>query len=195
MSDLIEFLLSLVERYGYLGAFLGSVLGNITVALPTPYAFLITALGSNLNPLILGFVSGLGATIGEISSYLLGRASRRALNSEQLTKLQLVRRLVERYGFLTIILFAVTPLPDDVLLVSLGMIDYDLKNLVVSVWIGKTVLATLLAYAGFYGIEFFSSLYESVGWFSVFMSLLLLAVIIVVMLRVDWEKVLKKTID
>ena len=30
--------------------------------------------------LILGFVSGLGATIGELSSYAVGRVSRMALN-------------------------------------------------------------------------------------------------------------------
>ena len=192
MNEIIQFLLNLVDKYGYFGAFLGSLLGNITIALPTPYAFLIMALGSTLNPLILGFVSGLGATIGELSSYVVGRASRKALSQERLNRLAAVRRLVDKYGFLTIILFAVTPLPDDVLLVSLGMMNYNVKSLVLPVWIGKTILATFLAYAGLYGFTYLSSLYVDVGWSSVFLTLLLLSAVIIVLLKIDWEEKLSK---
>ena len=98
MNDIIQFLLGLVEKYGYFGAFIGSILGNITIALPTPYAFLITALGSNLNPFILGVVSGFGATLGELASYWMGLASRKALNPQQLDRLDIVKRLVENMG-------------------------------------------------------------------------------------------------
>jgi membrane protein DedA with SNARE-associated domain len=192
LNEIIQFLLNLVDKYGYFGAFLGSLLGNITIALPTPYAFLIMALGSTLNPLILGFVSGLGATIGELSSYVVGRASRKALSQERLNRLAAVRRLVDKYGFLTIILFAVTPLPDDVLLVSLGMMNYNVKSLVLPVWIGKTILATFLAYAGLYGFTYLSSLYVDVGWSSVFLTLLLLSAVIIVLLKIDWEEKLSK---
>jgi membrane protein DedA with SNARE-associated domain len=192
MSEVIQFLLGLVEKYGYLGAFIGSVLGNITVALPTPYVFLITALGSDLNPLILGLVSGLGATIGELSSYGVGLASRRALNPDQITRLEKVKNLLTKYGPLTIILFAITPLPDDVLLVPLGMIGYDIKVLVLSVWVGKTILATFLAFAGFYGIDYFSTLFEAGGWYSVLISLILVLAITIALLKVDWEKIIDR---
>ena len=189
MSDVLRFLLSLVERYGYFGAFLGSILGNITIALPTPYAFLITALGTNLNPFILGLVSGLGATIGELSSYGFRLIGRKALNTQQLRNLESVKRLVEKYGFFTIILFAVTPLPDDLLVIPLGVMGYDFKVLVVSLWIGKTVLALGLAYAGFYGFDYLSTLYESMGWGSVIVSVLLLGVIVYTLLKFNWSKI------
>ena len=192
MSDLIGFLLYLVETYGYLGAFLGSILGNITIAIPMPYAFLITALGTNLNPFILGLVSGLGATIGELSSYGFGLIGRRALNTRQLSNLESVRRLVEKYGYFTIILFAVTPLPDDLLLLPLGVMEYDFKVLLVSLWIGKTVLALVLAYAGYYGFDYLSTLYESSGWGSVAVSVLLLGVIVYVLLKLDWSKIVDR---
>jgi membrane protein YqaA with SNARE-associated domain len=192
LNDIIQFLLGLVEKYGYFGAFIGSILGNITIALPTPYAFLITALGSNLNPFILGIVSGFGATLGELASYWMGLASRKALNPQQLDRLDIVKRLVEKYGSLIIVLFAVTPLPDDLLLVPLGMMGYEAEKMVVSVWAGKTVLALVLAYAGFYGVEYLSFLFESMGWTGVLVSLLFLVVIIVALLRIDWEKMLEK---
>lgn len=192
MSEIVEFLLYLVTEYGYLGAFIGSVLGNITIALPIPYAFLVTALGTRLNPFILGLVSGLGATIGELSSYLVGRAGRRALDPQQLSRLDVVRRLLDKYGYLTIILFAATPLPDDLLLVPLGLIKYDLKTLVVSVWIGKTVLALALAYAGYYGSDYLSIMYTSTGWMGIALTLVALAVVIIALVRLDWEKILEK---
>lgn len=192
MSEIVEFLLYLVTEYGYLGAFIGSVLGNITIALPIPYAFLVAALGTRLNPFILGLVSGLGATIGELSSYLVGRAGRRALDPQQLSRLDVVRRLLDKYGYLTIILFAATPLPDDLLLVPLGLIKYDLKTLVVSVWIGKTVLALALAYAGYYGSDYFSIMYTSTGWMGIALTLVALAVVIIALVRLDWEKILEK---
>jgi membrane protein YqaA with SNARE-associated domain len=192
MNDIIHFLLGLVEKYGYLGAFIGSILGNITVALPTPYAFLITALGANLNPIILGIVSGLGATIGELSSYWMGLASRRVLKPDQLNRLEIVKRLVNKYGPLIIVLFALTPLPDDLLLVPLGMMKYDTKTLALSVLIGKIFLALVLAYAGLYGVEYFSMIFESSGWVSVLVSLVLLLGIVFLLLKFDWEKIVDK---
>jgi len=192
LSEIVEFLLSLVKDYGYLGAFIGSILGNITIALPIPYAFLVAALGTKLNPFILGLVSGLGATIGELSSYLLGRAGRRALNPQQLSRLDVARRLLDRYGYLTIILFAVTPLPDDLLLVPLGLMNYDLKTLAVSVWIGKTVLALALAYAGYYGSDYLSIMYTSAGWTGIALTLVSLAIVTIALVKLDWEKILEK---
>ena len=72
------------------------------------------------------------------------------------------------------------------------MMGYDAEKMVVSVWAGKTVLALVLAYAGFYGVEYLSFLFESMGWTGVLVSLLFLVVIIVALLRIDWEKMLEK---
>lgn len=192
MPDLIQYLLSLVENYGYLGAFIGSLLGNITIALPTPYAFLISALGSTLNPFILGLVCGIGSTLGEVLSYSIGYASRSALNDKQKERLLIVKQLIEKYGAWVIILFAITPLPDDIILVPMGMIKYDAKKVISSLLIGKTILTLFLAYAGHYGIEFLGKVFTSSGWYGVFLSLLLLLVVIILMLKIDWEKMIEK---
>jgi membrane protein DedA with SNARE-associated domain len=70
----------------------------MTVIIPTPYAFVITALGTSLNPLILGVVCGLGATLGEISAYYLGRVGRVVLNDKQKNRVNIVNKLLEKYG-------------------------------------------------------------------------------------------------
>ena len=147
MSDLVTWLLQLVNDYGYFGAFLASLIGNLTVIIPTPYAFVITALGSSLNPFILGIVCGLGATLGEISAYYVGRAGRVALNDEQKKRVNIVNKLLDKYGAWILIIFAVTPLPDDILLLPMGVMKYDVKTILVNLLIGKTILALILAYA------------------------------------------------
>lgn len=192
MSDITQFLFNLANDYGYLGAFIGSLLGNITIALPTPYALLVAALGTNLNPFILGLVSGLGSTIGELVSYYMGFAGRHIMNEQQKERLEIVKRLIEKYGPLTIILFAVTPLPDDLILVPMGMMRYDVKTLAVTVWIGKTILALFLAYIGFYGVDYFDFLFQSTGLTGIMISMLLLLGIVIVLLKFNWEKMLDK---
>lgn len=192
MTEIIQLLLNLVNDYGYLGAFIGSLLGNITIALPTPYALLVAALGTNLNPFILGIVSGLGSTIGEVVSYFVGYAGRKIMNEQQKERLEIVKRLLEKYGFLTIILFAVTPLPDDLILVPMGMMRFDLKTLVFTVWIGKTILALFLAYIGYYSVDYFDFLFQSSGFTGIIISMVLLFGIVIVLLKFNWETILDR---
>ena len=192
MSDLVTWLLQLVNDYGYYGAFLASLIGNLTVIIPTPYAFVITALGSSLNPFILGIVCGLGATIGEISAYYIGRAGRVALNDEQKKRVNIVNKLLDKYGAWILIIFAVTPLPDDVLLLPMGVMKYDVKTILVNLLIGKTILALILAYAGHYSVGFISTSYESFGYVGIVLTLIAMLAVVVAMLKIDWEKVAER---
>jgi membrane protein YqaA with SNARE-associated domain len=189
MSDLATWLLQLVNDYGYFGAFLASLIGNLTVIIPTPYAFVITALGTSLNPLILGIVCGLGATLGEISAYIIGRAGRVALNDEQKNRVNIVNKLLDKYGAWILIVFAITPLPDDILLLPMGVMKYDVKTILVTLLIGKTMLALVLAYAGHYSVGFISTSYESYGYVGIALTLIVMLAIVVAMLKIDWEKV------
>ena len=109
-----------------------------------------------------------------------------------MNRLEIVKRLVDKYGPLIVVLFALTPLPDDLLLVPLGMMKYDAKTMAVSILTGKIFLALILAYAGLYGVEYLSKLFETSGWISVFVSIVALMGIVVLLLRVDWEKALEK---
>lgn len=189
MSELITIINEFVLNYGYIGAFVGSLLGNLTVVIPTPYAFIITAFGTSLNPTILGFVCGIGATIGELFAYGIGYAGRRALNEEQKRRIESVKKLLEKYGAWILIVFAVTPLPDDLIIVPMGIMKYPLKSIITTVWIGKTILALILAYAGFYGVEYFNTAYTTYGTIGITISLILLIAIVIAMLKIDWDKI------
>lgn len=190
--DLWLLMYNFVLGYGYLGAFTISILGNISVILPVPFTLVIYAFGSVLNPLLLGLAAGLGSTIGEFSAYLIGRGSRRLVEKTYGEKLDLVKSLVGRYGALIIFLFALLPLPDDLILIPLGMIEYSWQKVLLSMFLGKTIMCVIIAYAGLYSYSSIAQLFESSGPIGGVASLVLLAVVLYAMLKIDWAKIVEE---
>lgn len=181
----------MVRDYGYLGAFLISIVGNFTVFLPVPYALTIYAFGATLNPLLLGVICGLGSTVGEFSAYIVGWGGRRVVEERYGRRLESAKQLVERYGMLVIFLFCALPLPTDLILVPLGMLKYDLKKAMVAAFLGKTVMLVTVAYAGRYSFVFVRDLFEVGGLWVGVVTVVLLSVILLAMIRIDWTRFIK----
>ncbi|MHA1746441.1 MAG: YqaA family protein [Promethearchaeota archaeon] len=137
-------------------AFLITMGGNSTVLIVVPYAVVIADL-SIKNPsmwLSIALVSGIGATIGEIVSYYVGRligGSKKVKESELGEKFHRMKQQFEKHPRtvpITVFLFALTPLPDDMLLVPLGMMNYNYKKTIIPCMIGKTMLTSLICFIG-----------------------------------------------
>ena len=178
----------LVQSYGYAGAFVISIFGNFTIFFPVPYALTIYAFGATLDPLLLGLVCGLGATIGEFSAYLIGRGGRKLIEERYGRRLEGAKMLIQRYGMLAIFFFALTPLPDDLILIPLGMLKYSLRKALVAAFLGKVAMCLVIAYAGRFSFEVVRDVFESGGVWGGIISLVLLAVVIVALFKVDWSK-------
>ena len=58
--------------YGYLGAFLISLLSSATIILPVPGIAVIFALGATYDPYLVGLAAGAGSALGELSGYMAG---------------------------------------------------------------------------------------------------------------------------
>ena len=185
-------MMELVNTYGYLGAFVVTFLGNVTILIPIPFALLIYLGGSFLNPLVLGLVTGVAATIGELSSYLVGRGGRRVIEARYGRRLDSMRVLINRWGMLGIFLFSLLPLPDDLLLVPLGMIKYNVWKLITAMFLGKTLMCLVISYAGFYSFSGVMEIFESGGTLGAIAGIVALALIIIAILRIDWEALLDK---
>ena len=162
---------SLVLDYGYIGVLLISIIGNISVLIPVPFVVIIYAFGSVLNPILLGLAGGVGSTIGEFASYLIGKGGRVILDEKQKARLDRIEKLMEKHGLLLIFLFGLSPLPDDILLLPLGMMNYDWRKILVGMFFGKTIMCILVAYAGIYSYETIRNLYESNGFMGGIISL------------------------
>ncbi len=186
--DVWGWMADLVTNYGYAGAFLISIFGNFTIFFPVPFTITIYAFGATLNPLLLGLVCGIGSTIGEASAYLVGMGGRKVIEGRFEERLESAKRLIERYGATIIFIFALLPLPDDVILIPLGVLRYDLKKALGAMFLGKTIMLTFVAYAGRYSYTFVKDIFESGGVFGGIASVALLVIILIAMMKIDWTR-------
>jgi len=139
------------ENYGYLGAFFISLLANATVIVPVPAFLAMFVLGAAFNPLLLGLVGGMGAAIGELTGYMLGYSGRVVIENRKWYDRAM--RWLKRWGVLTIFVFALTPLPDDVAGFAAGILRLPIWKFLVSCFLGKALMSVGLAFAGAHGWE------------------------------------------
>jgi len=149
---ILDFFDMLLKTYGYFGIFLISMISSATIILPLPSSIFIFAAGAILNPFLVGLSAGIGSALGEFSGYMLGFGGRQVIKRKWKWWVKETNKLSKRYGiFWILILFAVTPLPDDIPGILAGTLKYPIKKFFIAVFIGKLILNLALAYAGFFG--------------------------------------------
>jgi membrane protein YqaA with SNARE-associated domain len=142
-----------LETWGYLGAFVVSVLSAATIFVPVPGLIIIFTLGAVLNPWLVGIISGIGGTLGELTGYLLGYSGRAAISN-----MKLYHRMeywMRRWGSVTILILAAIPNPVfDVAGAVAGALRFPVWKFCVYGGIGRIIKHTLVAFAGAWGMEF-----------------------------------------
>lgn len=94
---------------GYIGLTAACFLTNATVFLPASgIAFTVSA-ASVLNPLWCAAAGGIGTALGELVGYYCGRIGKKAVEETQL--LCRIRKFLDKYGIMAVLLFAFLPLP------------------------------------------------------------------------------------
>jgi hypothetical protein len=145
LNAVMDDLFALMADLGMVGFFVVAVIGNSALLLQIPYTVPLLSLalgGASLDRMLLmGAASGLGAAVGEIASYavslkLLGEKP--ALEGSGL--LRWVKRMVNAHPRLIpplVFVYAVSPLPDDTVIIPLAMINYGLKRMLTPLFTGK----------------------------------------------------------
>jgi len=188
---------SLALQYGYFGIFLISLVGALSIIFPIPYTVIIFTLGGTFEPLWIALAAGVGSAVGEFSGYLLGFGGRRVISEKYKTKMEFLMKLFDRFGPIIIFLFALTPLPDDLLFIPLGVIRYSLARAFIPALIGKICMNFIVAYSGRFSIQIIRDIFgvES-GWISALigmvLAVVLLIIVFVMMFKVNWEKLFEK---
>ncbi len=179
-------------QFGYLGVFVISFIGSVSIVFPVPYTLVIFFLGGILDPLLVAIAGGVGAALGEFSGYALGYYGRKVVSEERRRKMDYMLRIFGKYGSATIFLFALTPLPDDLLFIPLGVMRYPFLKAFIPALLGKMLMTFILAYSGQQSIEFIRTLFGGSEWIGILITIILLIVVIVAIIRIDWEKVFDK---
>lgn len=140
-----------LRSLGYLGAFLAMLIGNATVILPVPGLLMVFALGHTLHPLLVGLAAGPGAALGELVGYFAGFSGSGVIKNTRIYKR--IEHQVKRYGPIVIAVLAAIPNPAfDVAGLVSGALGMRWWQFLLAAWIGKTVQAVVIAYAGHYSI-------------------------------------------
>lgn len=203
-QDVISWMVNLSIQYGYFGIFLISLIGALSIFFPIPYTVVIFTLGGLkvgetwvFEPLWIAVAAGIGSAVGEFSGYLLGFGGRKVIGKKYKKKMEFLMKVFNRFGPIVIFLFALTPLPDDLLFIPLGVIRYSVIRAFIPALIGKICMNFMIAYSGRLSIQIIRDIFgvES-DWISALIGMVLaitlLIIVFVIMFKIDWEKNFEK---
>jgi membrane protein YqaA with SNARE-associated domain len=195
LEEFFNGLSQLLLQYSYFGVFLLSFIGTASIIIPVPYTLIIFTLSltGQWNSALLIVAGGLGSALGELTGYLLGYFGRRVVSEERQRKMTYLVRVFDRYGPLAIFVFALTPLPDDLLFIPLGIMKYKFYKAFIPSLIGKILMIFILVNSGSIAGTIFVGLFgENGNLWGMIITTILLIIVIFALYRIDWEKVLKK---
>lgn len=145
--------------------------------------------------LILVLLATIANTVGDLIDYLIGEGAQKYLSDEEhdlqnniYSKIILSKPKAIPY---VILLFGLTPLPDSLLMVPLGIVKYDLKKTMLYMFIGRFFMMLAFAFAGILAIDALlveGSSDDGTGWILGVVLLFLLWVMIVLMVKVKPEE-------
>ncbi|MCS7119743.1 MAG: VTT domain-containing protein [Nitrososphaerota archaeon] len=190
MDQIDQWLREVAIQYGYVGIFAVSFIGASSVIIPIPYTLIVFFMGKILDPLLVALSAGTGSALGELFGYLLGFFGRAAVSEERKKKMEYMVKIFDRYGATMIIfLFALLPLPDDLLFIPLGIMRYNFFRAFLPAFAGKILMCLILAYGGRLSISAIEVLLGGEGGiFTMLATAILLIIIVCAMLKIDWEK-------
>jgi membrane protein DedA with SNARE-associated domain len=208
LQDIAEWMKNFAVQYGYLGVFLISLFGAMSIFVPIPYTIVIFILGGLQNtlgnwifePIWIAVAAGIGSAIGEFSGYLLGVGGRKVIGDRYKKKIDFITKLFKKYGPIAIFVFALTPLPDDLLFIPLGVMRYSLLRAFIPALLGKFFSNLIIAYSGRLSLDIVKNIFGIEGegvslLVGTVIGLVLLIIVLIVMFKFDWEKHFTKYVD
>ena len=144
---------------GYILTFFAALLGGTSVLFPFPYYLVVFTLGAGgLNPFLLGIFSGVGLMVGDSTSYLLGYSGREIITGKLATAFNKIHNwaLQKPKWVMPSLLFcygAFAPIPNDIVVIPLGLARYPFIRVVIPLVLGNMVFSTIIAFAGLHGFE------------------------------------------
>ena len=201
LQDIENWLKDFAVQYSYFGIFVISLLGATSIFVPIPYTIVIFILGGLqdtfgnwiFDPLWIAVAAGLGSAIGEFSGYLIGMGGRKVISDRYKKRMDFLVKLFKKYGPIAIFIFALTPLPDDLLFIPLGVIRYSLLRAFIPALLGKFFSNLIIAYSGRLSLEIVKRIFGVEGegtslLVGTVIGIVLLIIVLIIMFKVDWEK-------
>ena len=202
INDILTFFDGGYEEYGNVGRYFGILIitffASIIVFIPVPYfPVLFTAgINQNLNPHLVSLFSAVGAVIAKLIIFYVSYYGRNILSSKTKKRMLPLQKLLSKYGWPGAFAAALTPIPDDLVYIPLGLAKYNPAKFAIATLSGKFILNEFIVFGSvIFGrpvVEVLTSkntdpIYLYIG---VVISISILILIIFLYLRIDWGKII-----
>jgi membrane protein DedA with SNARE-associated domain len=196
----IDEIFAFYDDFGYLGILLISFVGSIIVFIPIPYfpVLVTAAFNKELDPHILALSSAIGAVVAKMIIFYVSYYGRNILSTTTKRRILPLQRLLRKYGWPGAFAAALTPIPDDLIYIPLGLAKYNPWKFAIATFLGKFVLNEVIVLgAVFLGrpfIENVGSEYTDPGYLlaGAVAGAIVLGIMIYLYVKIDWAKIIGK---
>jgi membrane protein DedA with SNARE-associated domain len=186
MIPVIDIFIVLLTAFGFnLIPFAGP--SNLLIA----SNFAILLVGADVTTLVeIGFLIALGAAFAKCVYYLVTFFVNKHLNEKWRAKLDYDSVKLKRWGFLLLFVAAATPVPDEPVVIPLGLMKYNPAKFFTSFFLGKLVITIPGAFIGSFAGDYLSGYLPD--WALPVASIILTVIITAVLLKYDLSKIAAK---
>lgn len=207
LAQLFEWVENAAVLLGYPGTFFASLLGSASVVIEVPFAgvpFVLSGLRAGtsgpflFDPWLIGILSGVGATLGDMTSYLLGYGGRRLVDESNSKGFSNFIKEHPKATPLAVFVLAATPLPLDPAVVALGVARYSWWKLFLPCLVGEVIFLTMVSWAGRLSLDWIMDLLGVGGPVTPtsatieVLGIILLIVTVYLTVRLDWSTIAQK---
>jgi membrane protein DedA with SNARE-associated domain len=194
----LEDLFPFGTELGYVGILVISFVSSLIPFIPIPYfPVLITAsFNPNFNPHIISIVSALGIVGAKTIIFFISYYGRKILSDKTKKRMRPLQNLVSRYGWFGAFIAALTPIPDDIVYIPLGLAKYNPWKFATATFAGKFLMNESIVWGSiFLGRPFVENILSSDTTdqtsliIAAIVSIIVLAIVVYFSLRIDWAKV------
>lgn len=190
---MISFIETLVVFLSSLGFGLIPFAGPSNLFIASNFA-LVLGYSDVTSLVIIGFLVAIGASVAKSVHYMVTFFVSKHLSEKRRQRLDQDAAKIERWAFLLLFAAAATPIPDEPVVIPLGLMKYNPGKFFTAFFLGKLSITVVGAFLGAWTKNTFSE------WLSpevtIGLSIVLTIVITIILLKIDVgklaEKILKK---
>jgi membrane protein YqaA with SNARE-associated domain len=148
------------------------------------------ALLVNADPFSIGFLVALGSTSAKLIHYIISFFVGKHLGEERRKRLDLAATKMRRWAFLALFIAAATPIPDEPVIVPLGLMKYSPVKFASAFFAGKLLIGVFGAYLSGFGEHLLSG--QLAQETLAISSIILTIAITIVLLKVDLSQIAER---
>lgn len=182
----------MVALYELLGIFVTSFILNIVPFMGPSNLLIATnaALLVNADPFTIGFLVALGSALAKSIHYAITFFISGFIGKERRKRLDAAGLKLKNWAFLALFIVAASPLPDEPVIVPLGLLKYNPIKFFVPYFVGKLLITIAGAYLGSAGQRFLEPFVSQE--ILIIASIILTLIITIVLLKVDISKIFRR---